>query len=131
MEFMELDNKIIGKNIAKFRKLRDVKASEVAEKLGLSEAAYTKYERGESSITIDIIQKVSETLNVDPFQILSLTPKNFVDNITNSSVAVDFKQENSTYQTINEEQTRLMLRLLETVISLNEKLVATLDKNKA
>ena len=125
---MELDNKLVGKNISKFRKLRDLKAAEVAEKLGLSEAAYTKYERGESSITVDIIQKISETLAIDPLQILSTTPKNFLENINNSSVAVDFKQENSTYQTSNEEQTKLMLKLLETTFSLNERIIMILEK---
>ena len=52
---MELDNKTVGRNIAKFRMLRDMKASTIAERLDLKEAAYTKYERGETAITLDVL----------------------------------------------------------------------------
>ncbi|MBS1746117.1 MAG: helix-turn-helix transcriptional regulator [Bacteroidetes bacterium] len=41
-----MDNLTIGRNIAKFRKLKDIKAFDMAERLGLKEATYTKYERG-------------------------------------------------------------------------------------
>ena len=121
--FTVLENKSIGRNLALFRKLRDKKAFEVAEHIGLSEAAYTKYERGESKITVDLIQKVAEFLSVDPLQIVTTSPGNFLENIQNSSVTVDFKQFHSTYQTVNEQQTQLMLTLMEKVIEL-------LDKNK-
>lgn len=121
--FTVLENKSIGRNLALFRKLRDKKALEVAEHVGLSEAAYTKYERGESKITIEMIQKVAEFLQVDPLQIVTTSPGNFLENIQNSSVTVDFKQFHSTYQTVNEQQTQLMLKLMEKVIEL-------LDKNK-
>ncbi|MBW8324316.1 MAG: helix-turn-helix domain-containing protein [Prolixibacteraceae bacterium] len=121
--FTVLENKSIGRNLALFRKLRDKKALEVAEHVGLSEAAYTKYERGESKITVEMIQKVAEFLQVDPLQIVTTSPGNFLENIKNSSVTVDFKQFHSTYQTVNEQQTQLMLKLMEKVIEL-------LDKNK-
>ncbi len=121
--FTILENKSIGRNLALFRKLRDKKAFEVAEHIGISEAAYTKYERGESKITVDLIQKVAEFLKVDPLQIVTTSPGNFLENIQNSSVTVDFKQFHSTYQTVNEQQTQLMLKLMERVIEL-------LDKNK-
>jgi len=121
--FTVLENKSIGRNLALFRKLRDKKAFEVAEHIGLSEAAYTKYERGESKITVEMIQKVAEFLKVDPLQIVSVSPNNFLENIQNSSITVDFKQFHSTYQTVNEQQTQMMLKLMEKVIEL-------LDKNK-
>ncbi|SNS74292.1 hypothetical protein SAMN06295967_1219 [Belliella buryatensis] len=40
--FTVLENKSIGRNFSMFRKLRDKKAVEVADYLGLKEAAYTK-----------------------------------------------------------------------------------------
>ncbi|MCD6354078.1 MAG: helix-turn-helix transcriptional regulator [Prolixibacteraceae bacterium] len=116
--FTVLENKKIGRNIALFRKLRDKKALEVSGHLGMSEAAYTKYERGESKITIEFIQKVSEFLHVDPLQIISVSPSNFLENIQNSSIAI---QDNSTFQTVNDQQTQLMLKLMEKVIALLEK----------
>ena len=125
--FTVLENKSIGRNLALFRKLRDKKALEVAEHVGLSEAAYTKYERGESKITIEMIQKVAEFLKVDPLQIVSTSPNNFLENIQNSSIAI---QDNSTFQTYNEQQMQSMLKLMENMMSISSKLIELLDKNK-
>lgn len=72
-----MDNFSVGHNIAKFRKIRDIKATDMATQLGLKEAAYTKYERGETAITIDIIGKVAGILKMDPLQIISVSPQNF------------------------------------------------------
>jgi transcriptional regulator with XRE-family HTH domain len=124
-QFTVLENKAIGRNLALFRKLREKKASEVAEFIGIGEAAYTKYERGESRITIDIIQKVADLLKLDPLQILSTKPGSIVENITNSSIAI---QENSTFQTSNDQQTALMLKLIENVVAMNEKLMVLLER---
>jgi hypothetical protein len=41
-EFSVLENKTIGRNLYKFRKVREKKASEVADYVGISESAYTK-----------------------------------------------------------------------------------------
>ncbi len=125
--FTVLENKSIGRNLALFRKLRDKKAMEVAEHVGLSEAAYTKYERGESKITVEMIQKVAEFLKVDPLQIVSTSPNNFLENIQNSSIAI---QDNSTFQTYNEQQMQSMLKLMDNMMSISSKLIELLDKKK-
>ena len=125
--FTVLENKSIGRNLALFRKLRDKKAFEVAEYIGIGEAAYTKYERGESKITVELIQKVAEFLKVDPLQIVSVSPNNFLENIQNSSIAI---QDNSTFQTYNDQQMQMMLKLMENVMSVSQKLIEFLDKNK-
>jgi len=125
--FTVLENKTIGRNLALFRKLREKKAFEVAEYIGIGEAAYTKYERGEAKITIEIIQKVAELLMVDPLQILTAKPGSFVENVSNSSIAI---QENSIFQTTNDQQTQLMMKLFESVVAMNERLISLLEKNK-
>lgn len=122
---MQLDNISVGKNIAKFRRLKDVKAADIAEQIGLKEAAYTKYERGETAITIDFIQKVSEALNIDPIQLITTSPSNFLENIQHSSIAI---QENSTFQTANQQHSETMLQLMDSVIKLNERLIALQEK---
>lgn len=58
--FTVLENKAIGRNFFRFRKVKDIKAKEVATYLGMQEPTYTKYERGESKITIELIQKIAE-----------------------------------------------------------------------
>ncbi len=121
--FTVLENKSIGRNLSLFRKLRDKKAFEVAEHVGLSEAAYTKYERGESKITIEIIQKVAEFLKVDPLQIVSVTPSNFIENIQNSPAAGVGNYIGANFNPYNEQLMQSLLKLMEKVIEL-------LDKNK-
>lgn len=123
--FTVLENKTIGRNLYKFRKIREKKAVEVAKYIGLSEAAYTKYERGESKITINIIQQVAEFLKVDPLQIIASQPGHIFENLTNSPIAI---QDHSTFQTTNEEQTKLITSLVENVMAMNKKIMELLEK---
>ena len=74
-----LDNHSIGQNLMAFRKLRNLKALEVAEHLGMSEANYTKYERGENKITIDIINQFSEFTKVNPIHVLTIKPGHIIE----------------------------------------------------
>ncbi|WP_345229762.1 helix-turn-helix transcriptional regulator [Olivibacter ginsenosidimutans] len=62
----------MGRNFAKHRKFREKMLLKVAEHLGMTEANYSKYERGENKITVEIIQGVAEFLNVDPLQLNQL-----------------------------------------------------------
>jgi transcriptional regulator with XRE-family HTH domain len=124
-EFTILENKIVGRNLYKFRKVSDVKASDVADYIGISEAAYTKYERGESKITIDIIQKVAQYLKVDPLNIIAAPPGTFFESGNNSPGAI---VGNNNVQTMSDEQTRLLTKLIETQIAMNEKILVLLEK---
>ncbi|WP_215225020.1 helix-turn-helix domain-containing protein [Echinicola shivajiensis] len=74
-----LDNHATGQNLMAFRKLRNLKALEVAEHLGMSEANYTKYERGENKITIEIIKQFSQCVKVNPIHILTIQPGHIID----------------------------------------------------
>src|ERR1700733_5000478 len=95
--FTVLENKTIGRNLYRIRKIREVKAFDVAKYAGIGEAAYTKYERGESKITVDLIQKVAEFYKIDPLQLLTPSSGNFFENVTNSPIFSNFH----TLQTYN------------------------------
>lgn len=116
-EFTILENKTIGRNLQVFRKLRDRKALEVAEFLGIKEATYTKYERGESKITIDLIQKVAEFLNVDPMHLISAQPGHVIEHLTNSPVSIN---SSNNHTNINDKQTEVMMKMMETMMQMNE-----------
>jgi len=122
--FNILENKNIGRNLATFRKLRDRKAMEVAEHLGIKEAAYTKYERGESKITIDLIQKVAEFLNVDPLQIVSANPGYIIEHLTNSPFSIT---GNVKANYTDKNQTEVMLKMMETMMQMNEAIKRILE----
>lgn len=80
-DFKVLNNQAIGRNISLFRKLRDMKAIEVAYYLDMKEATYTKYERGETKITIDLIQKRSDYFQVNPLLIIVSKPEQLLDKL--------------------------------------------------
>jgi len=129
-EFTVLENKTIGRNLYKFRKVKEKKASEVADYIGISEAAYTKYERGETQITVDIIQKVAECLKVDPISIIANTPGNFVENTNspNSIVSGNSSSIGGDANYTDQKQTALITRLIEAQIALTEKVMALVEK---
>jgi transcriptional regulator with XRE-family HTH domain len=122
-QFTKLENSTIGRNLYRARKIRDKKALEVAKFVGLTESAYTKYERGESKITIELIQKVAEFLKFDPLQLLTVSPGNFIENVSNAVVLSNFQ----TFQTVNETQNEMMLKLIENVMLMNERLIKLLE----
>ena len=129
-EFTVLENKTIGRNLYKFRKVKEKKASEVADYIGISEAAYTKYERGETQITVDIIQKVAAWLKVDSISIIANTPGNFVENTNspNSIVSGNSSSIGGDANYTDQKQTALITRLIEAQIALTEKVMALVEK---
>ena len=123
-EFTVLENKTIGRNLSTFRMLRDKKALEVAEHLGIKEATYTKYERGESKITVEMVQKIAEFLNVDPMQILSAQPGHVIEHLTNSPVSIN---SSNNHTVINDKQTEVMMKMMETMMQMNEAIKKILE----
>lgn len=124
-----LESKTIGKNISMYRKIRGVKASDIAERLGISESSYTRYERGETPITIELVQQISEVLQVNPYMLLSVNPNIFIEigegNGNNSPIGIHGYYN---HQTSNEQQTQALTRVLENMVVLTEKLIALIDK---
>jgi len=90
-----LDNQSIGHNMMAFRKLRGLKAMELAFHLGISEATYTKYERGETKITVELIKRYADYVQVDPIHVLAIRPGQLIeyfDELEKRKVQMDNKQ---------------------------------------
>lgn len=124
-EFTVLENKMVGRNMYLNRKIREKKAQEVADHIGISESAYTKYERGESKITVDILQKVAEFHKIDPISLLASQPVTYIDSGNNSPGAI---LGNNNVMSMTEDQTKMMLTLIQSVATLNEKVIELLGK---
>ncbi len=116
-DFTVLENKKIGRNFYMYRKLTDTKALEVAEFLGIKEATYTKYERGESKITVDMVQKVSEFYKIDPLQLISTQPSYVIENLKKSPFSFNGNVE--THYS-DKSQTEVMMKMMETMMQMNE-----------
>lgn len=128
--FTVLESKAVGRNLYKYRMLRDIKALQIAEHIGISESQYTKYERGEAKITMEVVQMASEVLKMDPLQIITTNPGNFIDN-SNATNSVVGSHVGGDVRLIDEEQTALITKLIESTITMNEKIMALLaEKGK-
>lgn len=121
---LELDNKKIGQKIYIQRKIAGLKAFDVAERLGIKEAAYTKYERGETKITVEFIKKIANIFSIDPLILLSSSDTHYFDNIHNSPILSTFH----TYQTTNEKQNEAILILIENVLEMNKRVIDLLER---
>ncbi|XZF14770.1 helix-turn-helix domain-containing protein [Chitinophagaceae bacterium MMS25-I14] len=119
--FTALDNKLVGQNIAKLRRHRDIKASDMAGRLHISEPAYTKYERGETAITLEFLNKVAEQFDVNPAEFLNATPQNIVENIHDSNV-YGLQSTGTTINVTNEKE------IIDTILEQNKKLTALMEK---
>lgn len=116
--YKELDSKKIGQAISKLRTHRDIKAVEVANHLSISESAYTRYERGETPVNIPFLNSVAQFFDVNPIHFIQNGPENVVENIHNSTIAL---QTNSSFSSINED-------FMGQVIKLQEKLLDVVNK---
>jgi hypothetical protein len=81
---------------------------------------YTKYERGESKVTIDLVQKVATALEVDPISILAAAPDNSIETISNNSNSavgnvVEIKGD---FNSVDKQQQELIVKLMEKLIDL-------------
>jgi len=127
-QFTLLENEAIGHNISMFRKMRGIKAFDMAARLGMKEAGYTKYERGETKITIEFVQKVAEILKIDPLLVLTTSSGTYIESGNNSPGAILGKVNGSyTYQTTDEKQTQLIQKLIENVLEMNEQILKLLQ----
>jgi transcriptional regulator with XRE-family HTH domain len=55
----------IGENIRKFRKEKDIKQTEIYEKLGISQSTYSKIENNRYKMDINTLKEIATILDVD------------------------------------------------------------------
>lgn len=67
---MDLRIMHIGQKIKKLRELKNLTQTHVAEKLGLSQSAYSKMELGETEVTYNRLEKISEILVIKPEEVI-------------------------------------------------------------
>jgi transcriptional regulator with XRE-family HTH domain len=119
--FTPFDNKLVGRNVAKLRRHREIKAADMAGRLGISETAYTKYERGETTITLEFLNKVAEQFDVNPNEFLNATPQNIIENIHDSQV-YGLQSTGTTINVTNQKE------IIDTILEQNKKLTELMEK---
>lgn len=61
---MKIDNKILGKNIKKYRNNEGLTQAGLAKKIGKSTITVRKYEAGDVSIPLEVLQFIAETFDI-------------------------------------------------------------------
>jgi transcriptional regulator with XRE-family HTH domain len=121
-----LDDRKIAENIRFYLKINGLKAFDVAEKLGMTESAYTRYERGEGELTIRLLRKIADTLCVNPFLLLSVSVKDcFKPGYDNKVPIPDIS-----FLTTNVDQTRMILSLIKKVDIICDATLKIIEKEK-
>jgi transcriptional regulator with XRE-family HTH domain len=80
---MDLRTMHIGQKIKKLRELKNLTQTHVAEKLGVSQSAYSKMELGESEVTYNRLEKISEILQMKPEEVIAFN-ESMVFNVMNN-----------------------------------------------
>lgn len=84
---MEL-NQIIGNNIAAFRKHLSYTQQEISDYLGISQPAYAKYEKGETMISMESLEKLATLYNVEEYDLMEENPE-----LLQTAVACAYRKE--------------------------------------
>lgn len=66
--------------IKQIRELKNLTQEHIANQLGLSVRAYSKIETGETQLTINRLNEISNILNIDPIEVLGFDEKQIFNN---------------------------------------------------
>ena len=108
---------MIGNKIKNIRELKNFTQEYMAEKLDISQAAYSKMEKGDTKISQDKLNKIAEILEVNLDDITDFDNKKVLNSFNN------VKGSNNGIITYNEKDMILIRQLYEDKVSLLEKLL--------
>ncbi len=79
---LEMESARIGEKIRKIREFKGLKQGNIAEKMGMTVNGYGKIERGETTISIERLEQISNALGITVLELLHFDEK-VVFNIQN------------------------------------------------
>lgn len=112
---------MIGYKIKNIRELKNLTQEYMAEKLDISQAAYSKLEKGNTKISEEKLHKIAEVLDVNPEDIIDFDNKK----VLNSYNSIKGNNSNITY---NDQDIMLIRQLYEDKIVLLEKLLKNAEE---
>ncbi|WP_308769806.1 helix-turn-helix transcriptional regulator [uncultured Bacteroides sp.] len=83
---MGLDQ-VIGKNIKAFREHLNYTQQEISDYLGISQPAYVKYEKGETIVPLEAMEKLASLYNVEEYDLMEEN-----DQLFQTSVACAYRK---------------------------------------
>lgn len=112
---------MIGHKIKSIRELKNLTQEYMAEKLDISQAAYSKLEKGNTKISEDKLNKIAEILEVNPEDITDFDNKK----VLNSFNSIKGNNSNINY---NDQDANIIRKLYEDKIALLEKLLSKAEE---
>lgn len=113
---------MIGNKIKNIRELKNLTQEYMAEKLDISQAAYSKLEKGDIKVSSDKLSQIASILDVKPEDITSFDSQKYFNSFNN------VKGSNNGSIIIGADETELIKKLYEDKISLLEKLLSNTEK---
>ena len=114
-----MDVTSIGNRIKKIRELKNLTQEHMAEKIGVSQSTYGRFENDITELTISKLEKIAESLGCTLDDIFNFDRGNFLQN-TNHSGNI-----NSPNSIVNDKY------LIEELIKAKDKIIFTLELNVA
>ncbi|MBL3548138.1 helix-turn-helix transcriptional regulator [Chryseobacterium sp. KMC2] len=113
---------MIGNKIKNIRELKNFTQEYMAEKLDISQAAYSKLEKGDIKVSSDKLSQIAKILDVNPEDITAFDSQKYFNSFNN------VKGSNNGSIIIGADETELIKKLYEDKISLLEKLLSNTEK---
>lgn len=113
---------MIGNKIKNIRELKNFTQEYMAEKLDISQAAYSKLEKGDIKVSSDKLSQIAKILDVNPEDITSFDSQKYFNSFNN------VKGSNNGSIIIGADETELIKKLYEDKILLLEKLLSNTEK---
>lgn len=108
---------MIGNKIKNIRELKNFTQEYMAERLDISQAAYSKLEKGDIKVSAEKLSQIAKVLEVNPEEIVSFDSQKYFNSFNN------VKGNNNGSIIIGTDETQLIRQLYDDKIALLEKLL--------
>ena len=115
-------NTKMGMRIRTLRTSKGISQEEIADRLHISQSAYSRIENGESNNWINLIEKICNVLDVKPEELFA--SEGLVQNNSDNASAVQNHTQHDTHITIN----HLSDKVIELYEEKNKKLEAEIER---
>lgn len=94
----------IARNIRILREMFNYTQEHVADKLNMSQNAYSMLETGETRMTVDRLGQLAELYQVDMADILRMNEQTIIHNVTNNGGSCSHSQQINIHNSLDEEE---------------------------
>lgn len=110
------------------RQQKTITQERIADGLNISQAAYTKLERGETKLTVERLYQIAEALKTDISELLGIESKYNQDIHHNERATIIAPQKVENLYNENKEIADKLMKQYETSLTDKDKLIAVLEE---